>query len=216
MRSELFDQAHNLVQTQERYALQSSKMLRVALGPDILAAKGTMIAYLGGLQFKHEGAGSMAKVMKRVLTAEDQPLMRVSGQGQVFLARKAANIFTMQLEGEGISVGGHSLLAFDASLQWDIHRTGGAGMVGAGLFNTVVSGHGTVAVLSEGRPLILDCSQQPVFVDTGAAICWSANIAPGMVSSMTAMSLIGRGSGEAVQYQFYGPGFVVVQPSEFI
>ena len=216
MRSELFNQAHNEVHTGERYTLQSPKMLRVSLGPDVVAAKGVMVAYTGQVQFKHEGAGSVAKVMKRVLTAEDQPLMRMSGQGEVYLARRAANVFTMLLEGEGISVGGHSLLAFDANLQWDVHRTSGAGMVGAGLFNTVIGGHGTVALTSDGPPLILDCSQRPVFVDTDAAVCWSASIAPSIVSSMSAMSFIGRGSGEAVQYSFHGPGFVVVQPSETV
>lgn len=50
--------------------------------------------------------------------------------------------------------------------------------MGGGLFNTVVGGHGTVALTSDGPPLILDCSQQPVFVDTDAAVCWSASITP--------------------------------------
>lgn len=215
MRSELFSQAHNEVHSGERYTLQNPRLLRVSLGPDVIAAKGVMVAFTGQVQFRHEGAGSVAKVMKRVLTAEDQPLMRMTGQGQVYLARRAAHVFTMELEGEGISVGGHSLLAFDAALQWDIHRTGTA-MVGAGLFNTTVGGHGTVALTSDGQPLILDCSQQPVFVDTDAAVCWSANLKPSLVSSMSAMSFIGRGSGEAVQYSFHGPGFVVVQPSESV
>jgi uncharacterized protein (AIM24 family) len=45
-------------------------------------------------------------------------------------------------------------------------------------------------------------------------VCWSANLTPGVVSSMNMKSMLRGGSGEAFQYAFHGPGFVVVQPSE--
>ncbi|GEL46718.1 hypothetical protein CHO01_18340 [Cellulomonas hominis] len=45
-------------------------------------------------------------------------------------------------------------------------------------------------------------------------MCWSANLTPGVVSSMNMSSMLRGGSGEAFQYAFHGPGFVVVQPSE--
>jgi len=214
MRSDLFAEAHNEVQSQERFVKQSSKMLKVSLGPDVLSAKGAMVAYQGQVQFNHEGSGSLGKFVKRALTSEDTPLMRVTGQGEVFFAQEAANVFLITLEGDGISVNGSSLLAFDAHLNWDVHRTKGAGMLSGGLFNTVIQGQGTVALTSDGEPMILDCSQQPTFVDTQAAVCWSASLVPNVVSSMNVKSLLRGGSGEAVQYAFHGPGFVVVQPSE--
>ena len=67
---------------------------------------------------------------------------------------------------------------------------------------------------SDEPPLLLDCSQQPTFVDPQAAICWSAILQPQIKSSFKMGSLIGRGSGESFQLAFHGPGFVVVQPSE--
>ena len=82
------------------------------------------------------------------------------------------------------------------------------------MFNTLVQGHGTVALTSDGQPLILDCSQTPTFVDINAAVCWSAGLVPQVVSSMNVKSLLRGGTGEAFQYAFQGPGFVVVQPSE--
>ena len=45
----------------------------------------------------------------------------------------------------------------------------GAGIATGGLFNTTVGGTGTVAVNVVGRPVVLDCSQQPTFVDPQAA-----------------------------------------------
>jgi uncharacterized protein (AIM24 family) len=62
--------------------------------------------------------------------------------------------------------------------------------------------------------VLLDCSQQPTFVDVQAAVAWSANLQPQVVSSMNFKSMLRGGSGEAFQYAFHGPGFVVVQPSE--
>lgn len=214
MRSQLFSQTHNETQSADRFVLQSKRMLKATLGPDVLAAKGAMVAYQGQISFHHEGSGSLGKFMKRALTSEDTPLMRVSGQGEVFFAQTSDEIFLLQLEGDAISVNGRSLLVFDANLGWDVHRTQGAGVFTSGLFNTVVSGEGMVALTSDGDPMILDCSQQPTFVDTQAAVCWSANLVPNVVNSMNAKSLLRGGSGEAIQYAFHGPGFVVVQPSE--
>ena len=47
-------------------------------------------------------------------------------------------------------------------------------MMAGGFFNTTVGGTGTVAVTSVGKPVVFDCSQQPVYVDPNAAVMWSA------------------------------------------
>jgi uncharacterized protein (AIM24 family) len=214
VRSQLFDSAHAEVSTDQRWALQSRYMLRSALGPDLLAAKGAMVAYQGQVRFHHDSAGSLGRLVKKVVTAEDTPLMRVQGSGEVFLARQAEHVFLVQLEGDGLSVDGKNLLAFDATVDWDIRRVQGAGMMSGGLFNVELQGMGVVALTSDGPPMLLDCSQQPTFVDVQAAVAWSANLAPQVVSSMNMRSMLRGGSGEAFQYAFHGPGFVAVQPSE--
>ncbi len=214
MQSDLFAQANLEVQG-DRFALQNPQLLRVALGGDVLAVKGAMVAFQGQVRFDHEKAGSVGKLLKKMVTSEDMPLMRVSGQGEVFFANEAGYVYLVQLGGDGISVNGRNLLAFDASLQWDINRVKGAGMMSGGLFNTTVSGTGTAALCTVGHPVVLDCSQQPTYVDVQAAVAWSSNLVPQVVSSMNFKSLLRGGSGEAFQYAFHGPGFVVVQPSEW-
>ena len=215
MKSELFAQSNLEVQGEQRFALQNSQLLRVSLGPDVLAVKGAMVAFQGQVRFDHESAGSIGKLLKKAFTAEDLPLMRVSGRGEVFFANEAGYVFLLDLDGDGISVNSRNLLAFDASLGWDINRVKGAGMMAGGLFNTTVSGTGQVALCTVGHPVVLDCSQQPTYVDVQAAVAWSANLAPTVVSSMNFKSLLRGGTGEAFQYAFHGPGFVVVQPSEW-
>jgi uncharacterized protein (AIM24 family) len=216
MKSELFAQSNLEVEGQQRFALQNPQLLRVSLGPDVLAVKGAMVAYQGQVAFDHEKSGSMGKLLKKVLTSEDMPLMRVGGQGEVFFANDAGYVYLLELDGDGISVNGRNLLAFDAAMSWDINRVKGAGMMAGGLFNTTVSGQGTVALCTVGQPVVLDCSTQPTYVDVQAAVAWSADLVPQVVSSMNMKSMLRGGSGEAFQYAFHGPGFVVVQPHEWV
>jgi uncharacterized protein (AIM24 family) len=214
MQSELFTQS-NLEVEGRRFALQNPQLLRVALGPDVLSVKGAMVAFQGEVRFEHERAGSVGRLLKKMVTSEDMPLMRVSGQGEVFFANEAGYVYLLELAGDGISVNGRNLLAFDAALQWDINRVKGAGVMAGGLFNTTVTGTGTVALCTVGHPVVLDCSQQPTYVDVQACVAWSAGLVPDVVSSMNMRSMLRGGSGEAFQYAFHGPGFVVVQPSEW-
>ena len=214
MRSPIFDQNHREQETGQRWTLQSDKMLRVALGPEVLAAQGAMVAYQGAMDFSYQGSKNLSGMLKKAVSGEGGNLMRVTGQGEVFFARAAQNVFLLQLEGDAITVNTRSLLAFDANLGYDIRMIGNAGLLAGGLFNLLVQGQGMVAVSSDGPPMLLDCSQQPTFVDPQAAICWSANLQPQVKSTFKMGSLIGRGSGESFQLGFHGPGFVVVQPSE--
>ena len=214
MRSPIFDQNHREQETGQRWTLQSDKMLRGALGPEVLAAQGAMVAYQGAMDFSYQGSKNLSGMLKKAVSGEGGNLMRVTGQGEVFFARAAHNVFLLQLEGDAITVNTRSLLAFDANLGYDIRLIGNAGILAGGLFNLLVQGQGVVAVSSDGPPMLLDCSQQPTFVDPQAAVCWSANLQPQVKSTFKMGSLIGRGSGESFQLGFHGPGFVVVQPSE--
>lgn len=216
MKSPLFDAAHNEITSGDPFALQSPYMLKTTLGEPVVALKGSMVAYQGNVTFEHKSAGSVAKMMKRLVTSEDTPLMTVSGQGDVFFADQGRHIFLIDLEGgsDALSVNGGNLLALQSGLAYDVTRVKGAGMMTGGVFNTLLTGVGRLALTCEGTPLILDCSQQPTYVDLNAAVCWSANLTPQIKNSMNMKSMLRGGTGEAFQYAFHGPGFVVVQPSE--
>jgi uncharacterized protein (AIM24 family) len=91
MQSELFERS-NLEVEGRHFALQNSQLLRVALGPDVLSVKGAMVAFQGQVRFDHEGSGSVSKLLKKMVTSEDMPLMRVSGLGEVFFAQEAGYV----------------------------------------------------------------------------------------------------------------------------
>lgn len=217
MRSELFATANAEVQTDQKWVLQNHKMLRVNVsnGADVIAWKGSMVAFQGQIKFEHQGSTSAAQMFKKMLSSDDVPLMRVSGEGEVFFANTASDIHIIQMEGEAITVNGSNLLAFDAGLQHDQQRLSGVGMMAGGVWNTTLSGHGFAAITTQGQPVILDCSVQPTFTDIDATVGWSGNLRPTVNRSVGLnMSLLKGGSGEAMQFAFHGPGFVVVQPSE--
>lgn len=218
MRSELFS-ADNLEKesNQPGMRLQNSKMLKVELNGEMMCRRGAMVAYQGQVQFQALGSGGMGKWLKSKLTGEGIPLMKMAGRGDVFLADRAADIYLIDLEpGDALSINGANVLAFDASLQYDIKMVQGMGMLSsAGLFNCVFSGQGRIAITTKGTPVVLQVDQ-PTYADPQAAICWSASLQTGYhrADQLGLGTLLGRSTGEAFTMSFNGQGFVVVQPSE--
>jgi uncharacterized protein (AIM24 family) len=203
-------------QSQDAFALQNPKLLKVSLNQITIQAKlGSMVAYQGEVSFEHAGAGGMARFVKKAVTGEGTALMKMSGTGEVFLADEAQEIHLIKLENDAITVNGRNLLAFDSDIDWDIKRVEGAsGMLGGGLFNTALTGSGWVAVLSDGPPVLLDTGDAPTFADPQAAITWASSVRTSIKTDIKLKNFIGRGSGESIQMAFQGPGWVLVQPSE--
>src|SRR5215217_9072639 len=148
----------NETQSQDAFALQNSKLLKVRLEAVTIQAKlGSMVAYQGDVTFEHAGSGGLGRMLKKAVTGEGIQLMKVTGSGEVFLADTAQDIHLIYLENDSITVNGPNLLAFDAGIDWDIHRLkgGAAGAMAGGLFNMELSGTGWVAILSDGPPVLL-------------------------------------------------------------
>lgn len=212
MRSDLFGN-HKEVNSTDAFALQNERMLKVRLNGTVMARQGAMVAYQGNMTFDYQGSGSVAKFLKKAMTGEGVPLMRCTGEGDLFLANDAEEVFLLTLEDESVVVNGSNILAFESTLEWDIKRMEGASMFAGGLFNTVIRGTGTVAIVCHGSPVVLDTAT-PTFADAQSAVAWSGNLQTRVNVSVKAGALIGRGSGEAAQIAFSPGGFVVVQASE--
>jgi uncharacterized protein (AIM24 family) len=203
-------------QSDQAFALQNSKLLKVSLNQITIQAKaGAMVAYQGDVSFEHSGSGGMGRLIKKAVSGEGTTLMKMSGTGEVFLADTAQEIHLIYLENDAITVNGQNLLAFDAGIDWDIKRVEGvSGMMGGGLFNMALTGTGWVAIISDGPPVLLNTADAPTFADPQAAITWASSVKTGIKTDIKLKNFIGRGSGESVQMSFTGPGWVLVQPSE--
>src|SRR4051795_4756631 len=206
----------NETQSQDAFALQNSKLLKVRLQAVTVQAKlGSMVAYQGDVTFEHAGSGGLGRMLKKAMSGEGTQLMKISGTGEVFLADQAQDVHLIYLENDFITVNGPNLLAFDSGIDWDIKRVEGASsMMGGGLFNLSLQGTGWVAILSDGPPVLLNVAAAPTFADAQAAITWSSGVTTGIRTDINLKTLTGRGSGESVQMSFAGQGWVLVQPSE--
>src|SRR3982751_643822 len=141
----------NETQSQDAFALQNSKLLKVRLDQVTIQAKlGSMVAYQGDVSFEHAGSGGLGRMLKKAVTGEGAQLMKVTGRGEVFLADQAQDIHLIYLENDLITVNGPNLLAFDAGIDGDIRRVEGAsGMRGGGFYNMALRGTGWVAIISD-------------------------------------------------------------------
>jgi uncharacterized protein (AIM24 family) len=210
-------EGHEETQSQDAFALQNSKLLKVSLNQVTIQAKlGAMVAYQGDVSFEHAGSGGVGRFLKKQLTGEGTQLMKISGSGEVFLADLAQDIHLIKLENDQVTCNGQNVLAFDAGIDWDIQKVegGAAGALAGGLFNMRLAGSGWVAIISNGPPMMLSTGDAPTYCDPQAAITWSSGVQTSVKSDVNLKTLIGRGSGETIQLAFTGSGWVLVQPSE--
>src|ERR1051325_1235264 len=120
----------NETTSQDAFALQNSKLLKVRLEAVTIQAKlGSMVAYQGDVTFEHAGTGGLGRMLKKAVTGEGTQLMKITGTGEVFLADQAQDIHLIYLENDFITVNGPNLLTFDAYIEWDIKRLQGGGAV---------------------------------------------------------------------------------------
>jgi uncharacterized protein (AIM24 family) len=213
------------VASTEPFALQNAKMLKATLGPssgmrEFLARKGAMVAYQGGVNFDGhwEGFGGMFRSL--FSGGEGLHLMKVSGAGSVFLANQAQDIHLLDIDGDGLTVDGANVLAFDESLSWDIVRIDSqVNIAGAGAYNIELNGRGKVAVTTTGAPLVMHVTPRNYyFADADAVVAWSSSLQASVQAAVTSSSIWRpRGTtGESWQMQFSGDGYVVVQPCELL
>src|SRR3954470_17043445 len=186
-------------QSQDAFALQNSKLLKVSLNQITIQARlGSMVAYQGDVRFEHAGSGGLNKFIKKAVTGEGTKLMKIEGTGEVFLAHHAEDVHLIKLENDQITCNGSNVLAFDAGIDWDIKRldAGAAGALAGGLYNMALSGSGWGGVITDGPPVLLQTGDVPTFVDPNAAITWSGGLTPHMKADANLKTLIGKGSGE--------------------
>jgi uncharacterized protein (AIM24 family) len=171
------------------------------------------------VKFSRKGAleDGVGKLLTKAVTGEGMTLIKMEGNARVWLADRNKRVHVLQLDGhESLCVNSNDLLALQSSLGWDIVMLkSAAGALSGGLFNVRIKGRGLVALTTHGDPLALPVTAaHPVHTDPQATVAWSGHVQPDMHTDISLGTLVGRGSGEAVQMRFNGDGWVRVQPYE--
>ncbi|WP_424890052.1 AIM24 family protein [Streptomyces sp. XH2] len=208
-------------QTQDRYALQNPQMLRVSLTghDDVLARKGSMVAYQGLIEFDGEYQ-TRGQQHSRAHTGEGLDLMRCSGQGTVYFANLAQHVHVVDVDRDGLTVDGAYVLALDSTLHWEtIAVDSQYGISGTGAYQLNISGQGKVALMTSGQPLMLQVTpDRYVSADADAVIAWSTSLRVQMQAQTSSSGVWRRrgSTGEGWELNFAGNGYALVQPSELL
>ncbi|KUO11687.1 AIM24 family protein [Streptomyces sp. DSM 15324] len=219
MQSSLF--AHNDSQAQERWSLQNKQMLRIVLEghDDILARKGTMVAYQGLVEFDAEYQSNQ-QGRARAYTGEGLDLMRCHGQGTVYLANLAQHIHLVDVEQDGLTVDSSYVLAMDSSLHHEVVAVDSLyGISGSGKYQLNITGRGRVALMTSGAPLMMQVTPDKyVNCDADAIVAWSTGLRVQMQAQTHSSGVWRRrgNTGEGWELSFMGSGFALVQPSELL
>ncbi len=200
------------------FELERDRMLEVNLDGNVWIKTGAMVAYCGTVKFTREGIleHGVGKLLKRSVTGEGTKLTRAAGQGTVYLADNGKKVTILRLDNEAIYVNGNDILAFEPQINWDIRlmRKVTAVLAG-GLFNVKLEGSGMVAITTHYDPVTLIVKPgNPVTTDPNATVAWSGSLTPEFKTDISLKTFFGRGSGESIQMEFAGDGFVVIQPYE--
>lgn len=203
---------------EETFQLESPRLLEVHLDGSVWTKAGAMVAYLGEIKFTREGIleHGLGRLAKKLFTSEGVALTKAEGRGRLYLADAGKEVQILHLTTDSITVNGRDLLAFEPSIDWNIHlmrKIGG--MLGGGLFNVALSGTGLLAITTHFEPLTLQVTpDRPVYTDPNATVAWSSSLQPDFHVDVSLKTFVGRGSGESLQMVFRGEGFVVVQSVE--
>ena len=215
---EFIESARQQDRGQGLFELESPRFLEVNLNGMVWIKTGVMVAYVGNVRFEREGIleKGLGKMLKKAVSGEGTRLTKATGQGKVYLADSGKKIQILNLQNDSIFVNGNDLLAMEPSIEWDIKLMRKmSAIVAGGLFNVKLEGTGMVAISTHYEPLALMVTpDQPVITDPNATIAWSGNLTPEFRTDVSLKTFLGRGSGESIQMEFRGNGFVVVQPYE--
>lgn len=200
------------------FALQNDRLLDARLEGKIWMKTGSMVGYYGNVTFTREGINEhgVIKLVKKALTGEGASLTKAIGSGNLYLADQGKKISIIDLRGQSLTVNGPSILAFQDCIDWDITFLKQiAAMIVGGFFQVRLCGMGVVAITTHFDPIVLKVSAaNPVKTDYNATVAWSNGVTPSLKTDISKQTMVGRSSGETLQLEFQGDGFVVIQPYE--
>lgn len=200
------------------FELETERFLEVNLNGLIWLKMGSMISYRGSIKFTREGImeHGVGHMFKKAISGEGGAFSKAEGSGQLYLADAGKKVTILHLQDQAICVNGNDIIAFEPAIKHEIQMMKKVtAMMAGGLFNVRLSGTGLIAITSHYQPLTLRVTPQlPVITDPNATIAWSSNLEPKFRKDISFKTFLGRGSGESIQMEFAGEGFVVVQPFE--
>jgi uncharacterized protein (AIM24 family) len=200
------------------FELETDRMLEVNLSGLVWTKMGSMVSYNGNIKFTREGflSQGLGNLFKKAISGEGAKLTKAEGAGVLYLADSGKKVTVLKLENESIYINGNDILAFEDGISNEITMMKKVtAMLSGGLFNIKLEGTGLIALTTHYDPVTLVVKPgNPITTDPNATVAWSGSLQPTFKKDVSLKTFLGRGSGESIQMEFSGEGFVVIQPYE--
>jgi len=195
------------------FTRESERMLRIDVDGGVWLKPGAAVAYRGDLAFERRPTLE-ATSFEDAAMRELSPLVRAIGKGQLYCGHRGEHVWPVGLNGETMFVASPDLLAFEASLSFEMMLLDdGLSVAAGGLVIVRLSGRGSLALGTHGEPLALPVTAgMPLSTDPHATLAWSDGVRPALRTDLSWRSLFRHGGSEPVQMFFEGEGSVLVQP----
>ncbi|MFA6956233.1 MAG: tetratricopeptide repeat protein [Thermoanaerobaculia bacterium] len=182
------------------FTLHENGFLEINFQKRVHVRRGTVSSYSGNLKFIGESglvgttAGSMVKV---------------EGQGRIFLYEKAMKTFLLDLNDEFIYVEGSNLLALEDSLSFRVEPIYDNSYQRK--IDTIkIFGKGSLAISTQIEPLTLRVSREyPLLLSSGALVAWTGSIIPMVVEDSQLENVMISADDDSFRIRFEGDGIVV-------
>ena len=198
------------------YVIQSNNQVQhveIELTDETVVLESGAMHYMRGYIEVETKVPSIGGVLKAGLTGENVVKPKYSGTGTLVLEPSFNNYFLLELNNEEYVLDQGAFVACDDTIDVSAQRnklmTGLRS--GEGMFQTKVSGMGTVVVASQGEVQVIDLVNDKLSVDGTFAVARSATL-DYSVQKVTKSLLGAAASGEGFVNVFEGTGRVYLAP----
>jgi len=182
------------------FTLHENGFLEINFQKRVHVRRGTVSSYSGNLKFIGESGlvGTTAATM-----------VKVEGQGRIFLYEKAMKTFLLDLNDEFIYVEGSNLLALEDSLSFRVEPIYD-GTYQRKIDTIKIFGKGSLAISTQIEPLTLRVSREyPLLLSSTALVAWTGSIIPMVVEDSQLENVMISGEDDSFRIRFEGDGIVV-------
>jgi len=209
------DFLHDNGDNDSSFAVASDHILRIDVDGIVYTTLGATITYTGDIKFKRlphfreKGITEKAHLLPR-------PIMTAEGKGRLYCAQQGWHIRVLKLSGESVNVAAKELLAFEGSLDFEVHRIGqGISAATGGVSAVKLSGTGSLVIATHGDQTVIPVTAgKDLRTDPLGIVAWTEGLEPKLTVDASWWKVLGFGGEESIQMRFSGDGDVVVQPSE--
>jgi Flp pilus assembly protein TadD/uncharacterized protein (AIM24 family) len=170
-------------------------LVEVAFRGMIFVRRGAIAAYVGELQYD--------------AAAEEEELLRTSGEGRVVLASEGRRLAIVPLDGGNLHVELSHFVACEQTLSRELVSLGRRD--GLGLRAISMTGTGLAVVATGGAPLVVPLAPEvPVCIAADMIVGWSGALEPALVRQGSLEDRALRGPGGALKLRFRGQGQLIL------